>query len=161
MKFLNKVYSIEYGKIKMIVSKYFLALSYKSIITQLHILCTKLHSNEHPRYTHGVWTMWIFQWIQWVWKKWLLDLCWVSNIIHFLLTLQRNMAPWAQRKTMSTVLISKENDSLIAILIGNYKKKKKFPKLLWSSRSKKGQCPSFPGGSGFQESCTERFVPWS
>lgn len=75
-------------------------------------------------------------------EKWLLDLCWVSNIIHFLLTLQRNMVPWAQWKTMSTVLISKENDSLTAILIGKYKKKKKkepflrkqkFPKLLWSS----------------------------
>lgn len=58
-------------------------------------------------------------------EKWLLDLCWVSNIIHFLLTLQRNMVPWAQWKTMSTVLISKENDSLTAILIGKYKKKKK------------------------------------
>lgn len=56
-------------------------------------------------------------------EKWLLDLCWVSNIIHFLLILQRNMASWAQRKTMSTLLISKENDSLTAILIGNNNKK--------------------------------------
>lgn len=107
-------------------------------------------------------------------EKWLLDLCWVSNIIHFLLTLQRNMVPWAQWKTMSTVLISKENDSLTAILIGKYKKKKKkspfcesksFPSYFdHPSSSKKEWYPSFPADSSFQESCTERFVPltaWS